>query len=319
MRRRTVNRGAARRRATWASSSLHDGLPYAPIRSHLFHLWFLFFSFLFSFSFPTVFLILFLFISFFFLLYVVSFCWPWTSPVALQSAPLGYLAPLLVGCATCGPRPFVGASCPFFFFTKPPDNSTKKPFPTYTTLNKMQKAKVYAVVGSNIEQLGTELERKCKETAAATETEVHRCLVSAIHCGPTVSRLAYSLYIFCVRSISTAVAQDWQGAWPAHLESRKLQGGASASQDLRPLLRGRLLHRAQRTQASQRTHYFFFFYFWSSTNLCRTFFDVGGGYIQTHGRPGSLLYDVHFWLGDSTTLVRPPPLTQTASTCSTCV
>jgi hypothetical protein len=36
----------------------------------------------------------------------------------------------------------------------------------------MQKAKVYAVVGSNIEQLGTELERKCKETAAATETEV---------------------------------------------------------------------------------------------------------------------------------------------------
>jgi hypothetical protein len=36
----------------------------------------------------------------------------------------------------------------------------------------MQKAKVYSVVGSNIEQLGTELERKCKETSAATEAEV---------------------------------------------------------------------------------------------------------------------------------------------------
>jgi hypothetical protein len=49
-------------------------------------------------------------------------------------------------------------------------NPQRAATPTPTTT--MQKAKVYAVVGSNIEQLGTELERKCKETAAATETEV---------------------------------------------------------------------------------------------------------------------------------------------------
>jgi hypothetical protein len=43
----------------------------------------------------------------------------------------------------------------------------------------MQKAKVYAVVGSNIEQLGSELERQCKETSAATESEVPTYCVSS--------------------------------------------------------------------------------------------------------------------------------------------
>jgi hypothetical protein len=36
----------------------------------------------------------------------------------------------------------------------------------------MQKAKVFNIVGSNIEALGSELERSCKETAAATEAQV---------------------------------------------------------------------------------------------------------------------------------------------------
>jgi hypothetical protein len=36
----------------------------------------------------------------------------------------------------------------------------------------------------------------------------------------------------------------------------------------------------------------------SSTNLCRN--DV----VQTHGKPESLRFDLHFWLGDNTTLVR---------------
>jgi hypothetical protein len=64
----------------------------------------------------------------------------------------------------------------------PPSAPPRRPF---TTLKisylepSMQKAKVYAVVGSNIEQLGGELERQCKETSAATESEVPTHWVSS--------------------------------------------------------------------------------------------------------------------------------------------
>lgn len=98
----------------------------------------------------------------------------------------------------------------------------------------MQKAKVYAVVGSNIEQLGTELERKCKETAAATETEWHK------------TGKAPGLLIWRVENFKVVPVPP-------------------------------------------KTYGLFF---------------EGDSYIvlNTHGRPGSFLYDVHFWLGDSTTL-----------------
>ena len=160
------------------------------------------------------------------------------------------------------------------------------------------------MVGSNIEQLGTELERKCKETAAATETEVH---TGAPLCGPPVSRFALrcqlTLHIFV-----SSVAQDRQGAWPAHLESRELQGGASAAQDLRPLLRGRLLHRAQRRPPKNSPLLLLLQLSPGPAPTCvERSLTWAGVYVQTHGRPGSFLYDVHFWLGDSTTLVRPPP------------
>jgi hypothetical protein len=66
----------------------------------------------------------------------------------------------------------------------------------------MQKAKVYSVVGSNIEQLGGELERSCKETAAATETEVNT---------------QHTLVNNQADSLGQTVAQDWQGSRSARL------------------------------------------------------------------------------------------------------
>lgn len=98
----------------------------------------------------------------------------------------------------------------------------------------MQKAKVYQIVGSNIEMLGSELERKCKETAAATETEWHKT-------GKEVGLLIWRIEKFKVKPVP-----------------RETYG---------------------------------------------QFFE-GDSYIvfNTHGKPGDFMFDVHFWLGDSTTL-----------------